>query len=149
MKSFQVLTRTSCNGITPFKGIQERLGFWIPCCGFWILCQWKLDSRFQTLLGFQIPWAVFWIPKPGIPHSKTHISQLPQFVFPYIKREMIGSFQTLWWQQWSTDYRQPSCFLVLATEGLKKSLTLHISWTLCFATSRSRFSYHSSNLPIF
>ena len=28
------------------------------------LCQWNLDSRFQSLVGLRIPWAVFWIPKP-------------------------------------------------------------------------------------
>ena len=61
MKSFQV-SRTLCNDITQCKEIQDSLGFWIPRRGFripgslfWILCQWNLDSRFQTLVGFQIP----------------------------------------------------------------------------------------------
>ena len=33
------------------------------------LCQWNLDSEFQSLVEFRIPWAVFWIPKPRIPDS--------------------------------------------------------------------------------
>ena len=51
----------------------DSLGFWvpnrgfrIPGSGFWILCQWHLDSSFQSLVGFRIPWAVFQIPKPRI-----------------------------------------------------------------------------------
>ena len=46
----------------PRRGIQDRLGFWIPHRGFWIpgigfriLCQKNLDSGFQSLVGFQIP----------------------------------------------------------------------------------------------
>ena len=57
----------------PCKGIQGSLGFWLPYHGFRIpgiefriLCQWSLNSGFQSLVGFQIPWAVFWIPKPRI-----------------------------------------------------------------------------------
>ena len=35
--------------IAPCKGIQDSLGFWVPVPGFRILCQWKLDSGFQSL----------------------------------------------------------------------------------------------------
>ena len=41
--------------IKPMKNEQNSLGFWIPSCGFWksgagflILCQWNLDSGFQS-----------------------------------------------------------------------------------------------------
>ena len=30
------------------------------------LCQWNLDSGFQSSVGFQIPWAEFQIPRPRI-----------------------------------------------------------------------------------
>ena len=33
------------------------------------ICQWNLDSGFQSLVGFRIPWAVVQIPKPRIPDS--------------------------------------------------------------------------------
>ena len=33
------------------------------------ICQWNLDSGYQSLVGFRIPWAVFQIPKPRIPDS--------------------------------------------------------------------------------
>ena len=56
------------------KGIQVSPGFWIPrhgfripVTGFWILCQWNLDPRFQLLVGFWIPSAGFRIPEPRIP----------------------------------------------------------------------------------
>ena len=46
--------------------MQDSLGFWIPRRGFRdILCQWKLDSRFQSLGGLPIPYAVFQIPNRG------------------------------------------------------------------------------------
>ena len=44
--------------IAPWKGIQD------------ILCQWNLDSGFQSLVGLQILWAVVWILKPRIPDSR-------------------------------------------------------------------------------
>ena len=57
----------------PCKGIQDSLGFWIQrlgfriqSTGFRILCQWNLDSGFQSSVGFRIPWAVFPIPKSRI-----------------------------------------------------------------------------------
>ena len=37
------------------------------------ICQWNLDSGFQSLVGFRIPWAVFRIPKPRIPDSISKI----------------------------------------------------------------------------
>ena len=50
------------SSLVAYKGIQDSLGFWIPrrefrvlVTGFWILCQWNLDSRFQSLKGFRIP----------------------------------------------------------------------------------------------
>ena len=62
--------------ISPSKGIQDSLGFWILSREFRIpgilgrsgrfFVSWKLDSRFQSLVGFQIPRSVFRIPKPKI-----------------------------------------------------------------------------------
>ena len=43
--------------------------------GFRILCQWKLDSGFQSLVGFQIP--------------QTKISQIPESAYPYKGRKDI------------------------------------------------------------
>ena len=66
------------------KGIQVRLGFWIPrrgfripSTGFWILCQWNLDPRFQLLIGFWIPLAGFRIPEPRIPYFTSKSPQIP------------------------------------------------------------------------
>lgn len=53
--------------VTPCKENQESLGFWIPLSGFRILCQWNLDSEFQSFARFRIPWAEFRSPKPRIP----------------------------------------------------------------------------------
>ena len=50
--------------ISPWEGIQDSLGFWIPCHGFW-----NPGTGFQSLsvkLGFWIPWAAFGIPSPRI-----------------------------------------------------------------------------------
>ena len=41
--------------IAPCKGIQDSLGFWVPVPGFRILCQWNLDSGFQSLLDSGFP----------------------------------------------------------------------------------------------
>ena len=64
--------------VTAFQSLSMELGFWIPIdCVIpdstpWIpdsgwldssLCQWNLDSGFQSTVWFRIPWAVFWIPK--------------------------------------------------------------------------------------
>ena len=35
--------------IAPCKEIQDSLGFWVPVPGFRIICQWNLDSGFQSL----------------------------------------------------------------------------------------------------
>ena len=53
----------------PWKAIQASLGFWILATGLRILCQWNLDSRFQSLVRFRIPRTVFLISKPTVPHS--------------------------------------------------------------------------------
>ena len=45
------------------------------------LCQWNLDSGFQSLVGFRIPWAVFRIPKPGIPDSISKIFPVSGFSY--------------------------------------------------------------------
>ena len=31
------------------------------------VCQWNLDSGFQSFVGFRIPWGIFPIPKPRMP----------------------------------------------------------------------------------
>ena len=65
-----------------YKGIQDSLGFWIPRhgfripgTGFRILCQWKLDFGFQSLVGFRIPEAT--------------ISQISESGYPYKGRKDI------------------------------------------------------------
>ena len=40
------------------------------------LCQWNLDSGFQSLMEFGIPWAVFQIQKPKIPDFTYKISRI-------------------------------------------------------------------------
>ena len=74
----------------PCKGIQDSLGSWIPRHRFLIpgprfriLCQWNLDSGFQSLVGFRIPWAVFRIPKPRFASTRK-ISRIPESGFPYM-----------------------------------------------------------------
>ena len=57
--------RTLSNSVDDLNGqcrIQDILGFWIPRRGitdssYWIpdLCQWNLDSEFQSSVGFRIP----------------------------------------------------------------------------------------------
>ena len=62
----------------PMQGIPDSLGFWIPGSGFQILCQWKLDFGFQSLVGFRIPWVVFRISKvqdSGFHKQKFHGSR--------------------------------------------------------------------------
>ena len=49
--------------------------FRIQGTGFRILCQWKLDSGFQSLVGLQIPQA--------------KISQIPESAYPYKGRKDI------------------------------------------------------------
>ena len=66
--------------------------FKIPLCGFRnsgtgfrILCQWNLDSGFESLVGFRSPWVVFripqakisWIPEFRVPNMGQNISALP------------------------------------------------------------------------
>ena len=41
--------------VTPYTGLQDSLGFWIPWRRFWILCQWNLRLQIQSLGGFRIP----------------------------------------------------------------------------------------------
>ena len=72
------------------KVIQDSLGFWIPrhgfripATGFRVLCQWNLDSRYQSLVGFQIPGAVFWIPKPRILDYTSKFSLILDFKNPH------------------------------------------------------------------
>ena len=62
-------------GIQDIPGFRIiRLVFWIPGTGFWILCQWNLESGLQLLVGsrfldpysrFQSPG--FWTPQETFP----------------------------------------------------------------------------------
>ena len=52
-----------------------RYGFRIPGTGFRILCQWKLDSGFQSLVAFRIPQA--------------KISQIPESGYTYKGRKDV------------------------------------------------------------
>ena len=68
----------SCNGI------QDSLGFCIPCRGFQIPA-----TGFQSLVGFRIFSAVFWIPKPRIPDSTAKIALFPEYGFLYMDWDII------------------------------------------------------------
>ena len=59
----------SLPSFTPCKGIQDSLELWIPRRGFRIVCQWNLDSEFQSLVGFPFPWAVTRTQKHRMPDS--------------------------------------------------------------------------------
>ena len=82
--------------IAPYKSIQDSLGFWIPSRGFWILCQWNLDSGVESLVkfleldsGFQSPG--FQIPEAKlchIPVFTSNIFWIPESVFPYVGRNV-------------------------------------------------------------
>ena len=58
-------SKTKCYLIAPCRGPKTVLdsGFQARDSGFQLLdftlCQWNLDSRFQTLVRFRIPWAEF------------------------------------------------------------------------------------------
>ena len=76
------------------KGIQNSLGFWIPRrglripgTGFWILCQWKLDSRSQSLVDSRILELYSGFHSPGFRIPQVKICWIPQFGFLYIGRE--------------------------------------------------------------
>ena len=73
--------------VAPRKGIQDSLGFWIPGTEFRFLCQWDLDSGFQSWEGFRITWAVFQIPK-----SRIRIAQ-PKFLIFRIPQAKIPGFR--------------------------------------------------------
>jgi len=82
---------------TSFKGIQDRLWFWIPRQGFSgfqvldsSLCQRNLDSGFQSLVGFRILWDVFHIPKPKIPDSTS-----PNFPDSGIRFPLHGAISSM------------------------------------------------------
>ena len=68
--------RVRVPSIATCKVIQDSLGFWIqrfglriPATGFWIPCQWNLDSGLQSLPGFRIPCAELRILESRIPFS--------------------------------------------------------------------------------
>ena len=82
--------------IAPYKRIQDSLGFWIPSRGFWILCQWNLDSGVESLVrfleldsGFQSQG--FQIPEAKLRHIlvfTSNIFWIPESVFPYVGRNV-------------------------------------------------------------
>ena len=62
-------------------------GFRIPRIGFRILCQWNLDSRFQSLAGSGFLELYSGIPIPRIlPVPKENISLVPETGFHYMGR---------------------------------------------------------------
>ena len=71
--------------LSPYKGIQSS-GFHAVESRFqaldFSLCQWNLDSGFQSLEGFRISWTLFRIPP-------AKISPIPESGFPY-----TGEFTT-------------------------------------------------------
>ena len=126
----------------PCKGIQGSLGFWLPQHGFRIpgiefriLCQWSLNSGFQSLVGFQIPWAVFWIPKPKIldftsktlPDERIRISLHGATNYPsFITFSADGLLQKLYLIQHST---WP--FSGRAAELVPKGVSCHLPMQSC------------------
>ena len=51
---------------------------------FRILCQWNLDSGFQSLVGSRIPWVVYsGIQCPGFQIPSVKLSRIPESGFPY------------------------------------------------------------------
>ena len=77
-----MITFAQCTNPNGLRFWIPRLRFLISDTGFWILCQWNLDSGFQSLVGFRIPPAKF--PRFRIPHAKT--SQITESEFPYMRR---------------------------------------------------------------
>ena len=71
-------------------------GFHEVDSGFQVLdssiCQWNLDSGFQSLVGFRNPWAVFRIPKPRIPESISKIFPDSGIRSPLYGAEIIMRF---------------------------------------------------------
>ena len=72
------------------KGIQDSLGFWTVDSGFPVvdssLCEWNLDSEFQSFVGFRIPRTVFRIPKPRFQIPQAKFSQIRESGFPSMGR---------------------------------------------------------------
>ena len=58
----------------PCKGIQDKIGFWLPSYGFRIpgTGYQILVSGFRRLVGFRIPKVLFWISKPRILDSTSN-----------------------------------------------------------------------------
>ena len=118
--------------VAPRKGIQDSLGFWIPGTEFRFLCQWDLDSGFQSLEGFRITWAVFQIPESRIriPQPKflifripqAKISRIPEFEFPYTRRFLDFWFFNICSMMWSSVHLH--VFLLTSTL-LSKTFLLH------------------------
>ena len=76
---------------------------WIQGTGFLVLCQWNLDSGFQSLVGVRIRWAVFRIPKAKIPGctSKISGSWIPNAKFPRLRDPKLpykGRKESITWQ---------------------------------------------------
>ena len=104
------------------RGSKTYLGFWIPRHGFRILgtgirilCQWNLDSGFQSLVGFQIPWAVFRIPKPRTPDSTANFSKIPNST----RKKFRGLRGIQIPLHWATFLEKNRNFLVIKCEKYK------------------------------
>ena len=61
--------------LAPCKEIQDCLGLWTSRRGFRILCQWNLDSGFQSLKG--VPDSLSCIPDSKCKDSQVHKSKFP------------------------------------------------------------------------
>ena len=71
------------------------------------LCQWNLDSQFQSLVKFQILWAVLWILKPRNPDCTSKI--FPDFGIenPLHWAKLFCYFNE--GRPWPTDWIAPEC----------------------------------------
>ena len=70
-----MITFAQCTNPNGLRFWIPRLRFLISDTGFWILCQWNLDSGFQSLVGFRIPPAKF-------PDFGFHMQKLPRLRSP-------------------------------------------------------------------
>ena len=111
---------------------------WIPDSS---LCQWNLDSGFQSLAEFRILWAVFRIPQ-------VKISQIPESRIPYSGRNRIFFF--LFFNEcrpWPADWIAPECTVMRRVQlGTKDQMLPSITWTVRMLSAQVVFCWPDSDL---
>ena len=108
---------------------------------FRILCQWNLDSGFQSLVGFRIPWAVY----SGIQCPGFRISG-----FPYMGRSSMHSilmmrskfcFLLTCDNQWTSVYF-PHIHSLTLLNNQERQPRDHIMITCLYLNKQSELSFH-------